>query len=117
VGIMVAGGLKCTGTLQHLKNKFGTGFEVQLRVSAAADVGAARAGLEQLFGADGLAWSEIRGTKMAFALPQTAVLSSVFERLGAHTRELGVEDYTVSQSSIEQVFLRIAAEALEKSGD
>ena len=106
-----------SGTLQHLKNKFGTGFEVQLRVNAAADVGAARAGLEQLFGADGLAWSEIRGTKMAFALPQTAVLSSVFERLGTHSRELGIEDYTVSQSSIEQVFLRIAAEAMEKRGD
>lgn len=33
IGIMVKGGIfKCIGSAQHLKNKFGTGFEVEVRI-------------------------------------------------------------------------------------
>jgi len=64
-----------------------------------------------------LEWSEIRGSKMAATLPQNTKLSEVFEFLGKKSEELAIEDYTVHQSSIEQVFLRIAAAALEKQGD
>ena len=31
VGIMVDGKFKCFGTVQHLKNKFGKGYEVSIR--------------------------------------------------------------------------------------
>ena len=33
MGIMVKGGIfKCFGSTQHLKNKFGKGFEVEIRI-------------------------------------------------------------------------------------
>jgi len=115
VAIQVAGKFKCIGTLQHLKNKFGSGFEVQLRVKHEDNVVPCQDALAEKF--DELEWSEIRGTKMAASLPQKTKLSEVFEFLGQKSEELGIEDYTVHQSSIEQVFLRIAAAALEKQGD
>ena len=34
MGIMVAGEFKCFGSRQHIKNKFGTGFQVEINMSA-----------------------------------------------------------------------------------
>jgi len=31
MGIMVNGGLKCVGTCQHIKNKFGGGYEIEIK--------------------------------------------------------------------------------------
>ena len=33
MGIMVRGGVfKCLGSAQHIKNKFGTGYEIQIKI-------------------------------------------------------------------------------------
>ena len=32
VGIMVEGSFKCFGSVQHLKNKFGKGYEIEFKV-------------------------------------------------------------------------------------
>ena len=33
MGIMVKGGIfKCLGSAQHIKNKFGTGYEIELKI-------------------------------------------------------------------------------------
>ena len=32
IGIMVEGKFKCFGTAQHLKDKFGKGYEVQIKI-------------------------------------------------------------------------------------
>merc|ERR1719161_3023743 len=34
VGIMVGGQFKCLGSIQHLKNRFGQGFTVEVRLTA-----------------------------------------------------------------------------------
>jgi ATP-binding cassette subfamily A (ABC1) protein 3 len=32
MGIMVAGEFKCFGTSQHIKNKYGTGYEMEIKI-------------------------------------------------------------------------------------
>jgi len=32
MGIMVAGNFKCFGTSQHIKNKYGTGYEIEAKI-------------------------------------------------------------------------------------
>lgn len=32
MGIMVAGEFKCFGSSQHIKNKFGTGYEIEIKI-------------------------------------------------------------------------------------
>jgi hypothetical protein len=54
---------------------------------------------------------ELRGTKMTVALPQTTRLSAVFHLVEANKQELGITDYSVLQTSLETVFLRISADA------
>jgi ABC-type multidrug transport system ATPase subunit len=38
MGIMVRGGIfRCFGSSQHIKNKYGTGFEIQLKIRKATN--------------------------------------------------------------------------------
>ena len=37
IGVIVNGGLKCLGSSQHLKERFGSGYEVQIKTTSATD--------------------------------------------------------------------------------
>jgi ABC-type multidrug transport system ATPase subunit len=37
IGVIVNGGLKCLGSTQHLKERFGSGYEVQIKTAPATD--------------------------------------------------------------------------------
>jgi ATP-binding cassette subfamily A (ABC1) protein 3 len=113
MGIMVDGELKCIGPLQHLKTKFGSGFEMSLRVAEEGMVDAAEAFVQRAV--EGSIVQERRGTKLTIALPPRTRLSTVFETIERHKTSLGVTDYSVSQTSLESVFLRISASAKNQS--
>jgi ATP-binding cassette, subfamily A (ABC1), member 3 len=39
MGIMVKGGVfKCFGSAQHIKNKFGTGYEIEIKIKKIDDI-------------------------------------------------------------------------------
>ncbi|ORC88485.1 ATP-binding cassette transporter ABCA1 [Trypanosoma theileri] len=111
VAIMVDGKLRCIGDKTHLKNKYGSGFEVTVRLGR--DDEPAVAAVEAFFyeSFPGTRLEERRSNRMTFALPRTTKLSLAFELLEKHHLGLGLTDYHVSQTSIEQVFLRISEEA------
>jgi ABC-type multidrug transport system ATPase subunit len=48
VGIMVGGRLRCLGTAQHLKSRFGQGYQLELKLAAPTPDPSAVAGLEPL---------------------------------------------------------------------
>ncbi len=37
IGIQVAGSMKCLGSVQHLKSKFGKGYELEIKLIKPAD--------------------------------------------------------------------------------
>jgi hypothetical protein len=56
MGIMVTGGVfKCFGSSQHIKNKFGTGYEIEIKIKKLTDPelhqAASRFGIEKNFAA------------------------------------------------------------------
>ena len=107
--IMVDGELRCVGSLQHLKNRFGSGFELALRI---VNAGAADAVQAEIARALPLAvLKEQRNLRFTYALPQEVQLSETFRAVEA-AKAVGIEDYSLAQSSIEQVFLRISADAV-----
>ncbi|CUG36520.1 ABC transporter, putative [Bodo saltans] len=109
VGIMVDGTLRCIGDKLHLKTKYGSGFELSMKV-ASKD----RCGLMEEFvrvNIPAAKLSESHGLRYTYELPQDTRLSTMFSLLEDSKGVLGVTDYSVSQTSIEQVFLRISAEA------
>jgi ABC-type multidrug transport system ATPase subunit len=113
VAIMVDGEMKCIGTLQHLKNKFGSGYELSIRV---ADEDAVEP--LQHFVAHHLPVAkleECRGQKMVFALPIDVRLSDTFTLVEGNKEAMKITDYSIAQASVEQVFLRITQEEAIKA--
>lgn len=104
LAIMVNGRFRCLGSAQHLKSRFGAGHTLTLRVhtdqseQAAAFVTAAFPGAEL---------REAHGPRLRFQLPPGGhcALARVFRELAAHGPDHGVEDFSVSQTTLEEVFL------------
>ncbi|SYZ63668.1 ATP-binding_cassette_subfamily_A (plasmid) [Leishmania braziliensis MHOM/BR/75/M2904] len=111
VAIMVDGTLRCIGNKTHLKNKFGTGIEVTIRIRS--DDEEVKEAIQRFFEAKfpGTSLREYRARRFTYALPGSMKLSRIFKLMEENASELGATDYSVSQTSIEQVFLQISDEA------
>ena len=108
IGIMVHGQLRALGTKQHLKNKFGSGFElvVKLRIS---DIDAQQVEftsfVQNLFKSATLL-SESGGL-LTYQIPKEEMhMGRAFTALEANKVDLKIEDYSIAQPTLEQVFIR-----------
>jgi len=134
IGIMVNGRLACLGSSQHLKSTYGAGYQVEVRISntdetsqqklrdfisTLAPKGATEKstadeeeGVEYLGQVKLLEW---HGGQVRCELPGDSKLSlaNVFARIEEARDTLGIQDYAVSQTSLEQVFLLFAKRGLE----
>lgn len=184
VGIMVGGRLQCIGSNQHLKARFGSGYQLEVRlksvassrIDAAVDewrlparivsedmeglcnrLGAghraswvcegceegyvAHSTLERVGHVPARVFAEwwlledvasalnnflrasFHGTEVVerhertfrFRLPSTSSLAVVFERLERSRLDLGVEEYGISQTSLEQIFNEFASKQEEET--
>lgn len=108
IGIMVNGRLRCLGSPQHIKNKYGDGYTLTLKVREAA-VGAAKAFVKGEF--PGARVEDEHGGYLHFMLPTSSMgsLASAFGTLEAHKAGLGVEDYQIGQTSLDEIFCKFAA--------
>ena len=109
VGIMVDGEMKCLGSLDHLKRKFGGGFEITIKASNEGTVQLVEKLMSEQFKSAKLV--EERQQRMTYSLPfERTKMSFVFDVLqkAKQSGKFGIADYTVQQTSLEQVFLRIS---------
>jgi ATP-binding cassette, subfamily A (ABC1), member 3 len=108
IGIMVNGQLRALGTKQHLKNKFGSGFELSVKLivkDLAAQTASMSAFVRKEFPSAALI-SE-NGGLLTYQIPREEMKMGVaFTMLEAHKAELSIEDYSVAQPTLEQVFIR-----------
>ena len=111
VAMMVNGTLRCVGTKSHLKAKYGSGFELNARLRDEDSKEPLLALLRQCCGEDAVQLIEYRSLRATIALPQSVRLSTLFATIEAHKTQLGLTDYSISQTSLEQVFLRISRDA------
>ncbi|XP_048742099.2 phospholipid-transporting ATPase ABCA3-like [Ostrea edulis] len=103
--IMVNGQFVCLGSPQHLKNKFGSGYTLIVRLSADdSNPTAIKNFIKERF-ADSQIFDDHHGY-VHFQIPDTTVsLSTVFGAMEEASSSLGLEDYSVHQTTLEQVFL------------
>ncbi|XP_025894553.1 ATP-binding cassette sub-family A member 7 [Nothoprocta perdicaria] len=108
MAIMVNGRFRCLGSIQHLKNRFGDGYTVVVRAGARGPAlleGALRRRLP------GLVLQERHGALLRCRLPAAAAsLATVFSVLAAEREPCGIQDYSVSQTTLDQVFVQFAKE-------
>ncbi|XP_048197750.1 phospholipid-transporting ATPase ABCA7 isoform X2 [Perognathus longimembris pacificus] len=104
LAIMVNGQFRCLGSAQHLKSRFGSGHTLTLRVPADQPEQAAAFVVAAFPGAE---LREVHGGRLRFQLPPggRCSLARVFGELAARGADHGVEDFSVSQTTLEEVFL------------
>ncbi|KAG9470406.1 hypothetical protein GDO78_017820 [Eleutherodactylus coqui] len=93
LAIMVNGRLKCLGSIQHLKNRFGDGYMITVRMKSSVNVKEV----------------ERHHTKVQYQLKSELVsLAQVFSKMEQVVDVLGIEDYSVSQTTLDNVFVNFA---------
>jgi len=121
IGIQVLGSLRCLGTPIHLKTKYGSGYQVELRLKYSPGEGKQhpRSGEEVTEFVRRTLSSEVQlleahDATYLFQLPRFKAgglsLGKVFQELQQASQAYGIEEYSVTQPSLEQVFLRFARE-------
>lgn len=109
VGVMVAGSLVCLGSVQHIKSQFGQGYTVELQCSRAASLTDLHHFMKSEF--PGSVLEEERMLRVKYSLPRNShSLSHVFSSLEKAKYDLDLDDYSVSQSTLEQIFLSMASD-------
>ena len=121
IGVMVDGSMRCLGPIQSLKSRYGQGYKLDLRLEAGGGGGGAANGqrpvAEQVLsavaeGCPGARLEEAEPPCVTLTIPQRGVvgeLSAIFEHLAAVRERCGVLECSLSQCTLEQVFLKLAS--------
>uniref|UniRef100_V9IBK2 ATP-binding cassette sub-family A member 5 n=3 Tax=Apis cerana TaxID=7461 RepID=V9IBK2_APICE len=126
VGIMVKGELRCIGSTQHLKNLYGAGYTLEMKLLGGDCTPTTPSGdritslkefVSSLFPDATL--EESFADRLVFAVPQHAVnsLAECFMQLEKAKLELDIEEYSFSQTTLEQVFLKFSHYDESNSGE
>ncbi|XP_070779248.1 phospholipid-transporting ATPase ABCA3 [Enoplosus armatus] len=112
LAVMVNGQFKCLGSPQHLKSKFGSGYTLLAKVHIEAeledsDLQLFKDFIESTFPGSQLK-DEHQGMVHYHLTDKTLTWAQVFGTLEAAKEKYCIEDYCVSQISLEQVFLSFA---------
>jgi ABC-type multidrug transport system ATPase subunit len=110
VTIMMHGRMQCIGSLQHLKSKFGDGYTLQFRIPPEHQPGLFEY-LSRHF--PHITLEDEDFGKVMYHLPSTqngqpVQMSRIFGRIQCVAEQFQIEDYSVSQTTLEEVFLRIS---------
>ena len=124
IGILSQGQLKCIGTPQHLKSRFGQGYKLELQCEEGATqdvhklVNSISPESRLLHGA---------ASTMVFQIPKTLLLSEVFDIMERQSRKAGtsflfivitlkgIKSWSMGQSNLEEVFVAIVHQDEEAS--
>ncbi|XP_073347052.1 retinal-specific phospholipid-transporting ATPase ABCA4-like isoform X2 [Pagrus major] len=110
LAIMVNGTFKCLGTIQHLKYKFGDGYVVTMKIKAAKaglspDLEPVESFMESSF--PGCVQREKHYNTLQYEIASSS-LARIFQLVVANKERLSIEDYSVSQTTLDQVFVNFA---------
>jgi len=112
IAIMVNGRIQCLGSPQHLKNKFGEGYTLIVKIGALTansipDNTPVQEFIESTF--PGSILKDIHEGLVHYQIVDPSVtLGRLFGTMESVRERLNIEDYSVSQTTLEQVFINFA---------
>lgn len=115
LAIMVKGTFQCLGTIQHLKYKFGDGYIVTMKIkSPKDDLLPDLNPVEQFFQGNfpGSVQRERHHSMLQFQVASSS-LARIFQLLISHKDSLLIEEYSVTQTTLDQVFVNFAKQQTE----
>ncbi|XP_033187616.2 lipid droplet defective isoform X1 [Bombus vancouverensis nearcticus] len=105
VGILAKAGLRCIGTPQHLKHKFGEGYVAFLRFRQPISSADLRRAVLKYFPRAVVSSRQASAARLLVPRSQDMLVSSSFNKLKLLAEELKATDYTLTQSSLDQVLV------------
>ncbi|XP_053185826.1 retinal-specific phospholipid-transporting ATPase ABCA4-like isoform X2 [Scomber japonicus] len=120
LAIMVNGTFKCLGTIQHLKYKFGDGYVVTMKIKAAKpgvspELEPVESFMESCF--PGCVQREKHYNTLQYEITSSSSLARIFQLVVANKERLSIEDYSVSQTTLDQVFVNFAKQQTGEDED
>uniref|UniRef100_A0A3Q3W3E5 P-type phospholipid transporter n=1 Tax=Mola mola TaxID=94237 RepID=A0A3Q3W3E5_MOLML len=116
MAIMVNGRFQCLGSVQHLKNRFGDGYTIILRLldtSSNPESCTVSTYMKKSF--PSIELKERHQNVLQYQLPSHACcLARMFDALAKNCEELGIIDFSVSQTTLDQVFVNFAKEQTDE---
>uniref|UniRef100_A0A914CP13 ABC transporter domain-containing protein n=1 Tax=Acrobeloides nanus TaxID=290746 RepID=A0A914CP13_9BILA len=111
LAIMVYGQFKCLGSAQHIKSKYGAGYTLLVRVESKDWIDRVKTEILRRF--PGSVLKEEHVLQLNFELKRTSndTWSSLFSQMESIAEALHIVDYSLSQTTLEQVFLEFSREA------
>ncbi|XP_054989585.1 ATP-binding cassette sub-family A member 6 [Sorex araneus] len=112
IAIMVSGKLRCIGSIQHLKSKFGKDYILELKVKETSQMASVHGEILKLF--PQAAQQQRYSSFLTYKLPVMDVhpLSQAFHKLEVAKHKLNLDEYSLSQCTLDKVFGELSKEQL-----
>ena len=117
LAIMADGRFKCLGPVQHLKNKFGRGYQMIVRLDKASpkgDMASLQDTVRTRFPKSAV--KETYDLMVCFEVDVCYGWAELFLFLDDTVRRWDVDDWSLSQASLEQVFMSVVADKQTGTG-
>ncbi|XP_063266237.1 ATP-binding cassette sub-family A member 10-like isoform X2 [Prinia subflava] len=110
VAILVSGQLRCIGSIQYLKNKFGKGYLLEIKVKDPESADVLHTEILKIF--PGAARQERFPSLLVYKIPMKDALplSQSFSKLEEAKQSCSLEEYSFSLNTLTQVFLELSRE-------
>ncbi|GAB1604923.1 ATP-binding cassette sub-family A member 2-like, partial [Argonauta hians] len=115
LAIMVNGSFKCLGSTQHLKNKYGDGYTIVIRIRGPnyeRNSSNVRHFFEKHFPHAKIKEQHINMLQYEIK-SKTISLAYIFSKLEDAQRDFQIEDYSVSQNTLDNVFINFVKQQTE----
>ncbi|KAM4608568.1 glucosylceramide transporter ABCA12 [Polymixia lowei] len=108
LAIMVKGQFRCLGSLQHIKNRFGSGFTVKMYLAqASCDVEAITSFMQHFFPSTYL--KDQHSAMVEYHVPVApGGVADIFDQLESNKTALKIKHFSVSQTTLDEVFINFA---------
>eukprot|EP01029_Cantina_marsupialis_P023816 TRINITY_DN5_c0_g2_i1.p1 TRINITY_DN5_c0_g2~~TRINITY_DN5_c0_g2_i1.p1 ORF type:complete len:1536 (-),score=457.58 TRINITY_DN5_c0_g2_i1:174-4625(-) len=110
IAIMANGSLRCIGSQQLLKNRFGDGYQLKIMLDEHSTQSQTMDFIRSFAPSAKCVYSF--GLARTFLIPRQSInMSSIFECMTRGSKNGGIKEWAVQQTSLEEVFVKIAREA------
>ncbi|TDH06959.1 hypothetical protein EPR50_G00119390 [Perca flavescens] len=112
LAIMVKGQFRCLGSLQHIKNRFGSGFTVKMYLAeASCDTEAITGFMRRQFPTTYL--KDQHSSMVEYHVPVApGGVADIFDQLESNKNALQIKHFSVSQTTLDEVFINFAMDKI-----
>ncbi|KAK0403213.1 hypothetical protein QR680_016785 [Steinernema hermaphroditum] len=110
--IMVYGHFRCFGSVQHFKNPYGTSYNLLVRLKDKKHSQVLKEAIKEHFPGSVLKEEHLLQLNFELKRREETSWSVLFTKMERLLDPAGIEDYSLSQTTLEQVFLEFTREAV-----